>query len=583
MKCSCMIWARQLVFGAMTLATMAFTAHGYAQTVETADTADQRNRSKEEAIERERQQQAPRVELQGRAAKPAAALALPEESPCFKIDQFVLEVPSQLPATSRQLGASAVPGDRFHFAYDYLQQYRGSCVGRQGVGQLLAQVTDLILSKGYTTTRLGIPEQDLSGGTLKLTLIPGIIHQLRYADPNDRSHFNAFPSDAGELFNLRDFEQGLEQMKRVTSQDVDMQIVPAGLLGESDVVITVKRTKPWKIIASLDDSGTKGTGKLQAGLTFGMDNLFNASDMLTFGTTSDGERDGQLRGTRGYSASYSIPFGYWTAGVSANDYLYHQQIAGASQTFVSSGDSQNVDARLAYLFYRDQFQKYSVQFRTGKRWSHSYIDDTEVEVQYRNTSFAELALIHKRYLGQSQLDITAAYRWGTPWFGAQSDAANLSDTSPRLNYQLQTLDASLTTPFKLWEIPLNYNVTLRAQNTNTPLYASEWISIGSRWTVRGFDGENTLGAEKGFYLRNELGMPFREGRHSVYIGLDYGKVYGPNVANLAGDELAGAVVGLRGSPMQNMSYDIFAGVPVSKPGGFRTVEPAVGFSLNYQL
>ncbi|WP_196302056.1 POTRA domain-containing protein, partial [Ralstonia solanacearum] len=34
-----------------------------------------------------------------------------------------------------------------------------------------------------------------------------------------------------DLLNLRDLEQGLEQMKRVASQDVDMQIVPTDVPG----------------------------------------------------------------------------------------------------------------------------------------------------------------------------------------------------------------------------------------------------------------------------------------------------------------------------------------------------------------
>ncbi|WP_196304116.1 POTRA domain-containing protein, partial [Ralstonia solanacearum] len=49
--------------------------------------------------------------------------------------------------------------------------------------------------------------------------------------------------------NLRDLEQGLEQMKRVASQDVDMQIVPTDVPGVSDVVISVKRAKPWTVVA----------------------------------------------------------------------------------------------------------------------------------------------------------------------------------------------------------------------------------------------------------------------------------------------------------------------------------------------
>jgi hemolysin activation/secretion protein len=309
----------------------------------------------------------------------------------------------------------------------------------------------------------------------------------------------------------------------------------------------------------------------------------NASDIFTFGATSDAERDIATKGTQGYNTSYTIPFGYWTLTLAASDYHYHQRIVGANQTFVSSGKSQSNEGKLAYLFYRDQKQKYSVQFRTGQRWSHSYIDDTEVEVQYRNTVFAELALIHKNYIGQAQLDVSVAYRWGAPWYGAQHDAANLTADSPLLNYQLEVFDASLSTPFKILDKPFTYMGTLRAQNSHSPLYATEWFSIGNRWSVRGFDGENTLGAEKGYFLRNEIGMPLSNTQQSIYAGIDYGRVYGPNVINLSGDQLAGAVLGMRGSLVKNMAYDVFASSPLYKPVGFRTEDPALGFSLNYQF
>ncbi|WP_055333874.1 POTRA domain-containing protein, partial [Ralstonia solanacearum] len=71
----------------------------------------------------------------------------------------------------------------------------------------------------------------------------------------------------GDLLNLRDLEQGLEQMKRVASQDVDMQIVPTDVPGMSDVVISVKRAKPWTVVAAVDNSGTRSTGKLQGNLS----------------------------------------------------------------------------------------------------------------------------------------------------------------------------------------------------------------------------------------------------------------------------------------------------------------------------
>jgi hemolysin activation/secretion protein len=256
---------------------------------------------------------------------------------------------------------------------------------------------------------------------------------------------------------------------------------------------------------------------------------------------------------------------------------------GAVQSFVSSGKSQSAEAKVSYLFHRDQFSKSSLQFRTGKRWSRSYIDDTEIEVQKRNTSLAELALIHKHNIGEAQLDTTFAYRWGAPWFGAQEDSANLPGSSPRYRYKLETLDVSLSMPFKLKGKQLSYSATFRAQNANTPLYGSEWFAIGNRWTVRGFDGETSLGAEKGYFLRNEIGIPITGTAQTAYVGVDYGKVFGNNVPNLVGNKLAGIATGLRGEITHGATYEVFVSTPLYRPHYYRTDKPAAGFNLMYQL
>jgi len=318
--------------------------------VETTDSEELRSRARQEAQERERQQQLPRVDLQGELPQ-AGPLQFPgAETPCFTIRDFILEVPRQLSPAARRYGASTLPPDTFRFARDYLGQYTGRCIGREGINFIARGITAQILAHGYSTTRIGIPQQDLAGGTFKLTLIPGIIRELRFADAETSGTWrNAFPTASGKLLNLRDLEQGLEQMKRVTSQEVELQIVPAENIGESDIVISVKRGKPWRVIANLDDSGAKGTGKTQAGVQLGWDNPFGASDLFNIGINTDADRNSSLRGTQGNNLSYSIPFGYWTAFFSANESTYHQRIAGAVSSFVSSGNAQNFEAKFSYL------------------------------------------------------------------------------------------------------------------------------------------------------------------------------------------------------------------------------------------
>uniref|UniRef100_UPI002D811688 POTRA domain-containing protein n=1 Tax=Paraburkholderia kururiensis TaxID=984307 RepID=UPI002D811688 len=134
-----------------------------------------------EAQQRERTVNAPAV----RSTAPAAGAwpDLPQEQPCFRIDTFALDVPATLPDAVRAQGASALPMDRFAFAREWLEHYKGECFGKQGVELIVKGLSQLILSRGYVTTRVLVPEQDLSTGTLRLSLVPGVIRELRFADP----------------------------------------------------------------------------------------------------------------------------------------------------------------------------------------------------------------------------------------------------------------------------------------------------------------------------------------------------------------------------------------------------------------
>jgi hemolysin activation/secretion protein len=503
---------------------------------------------------------------------------------CFKIDRLLLEVPPHLPERTRATGASTLPLDKFRFAQDELETYAGQCIGRDDLNTIMKKLNARILDKGYTTTRIGIPEQNLSSGTLKITLVPGMIHAIRFEPDNTAvSWKTAFPVRPGELLNLRDLEQGLEQIKRVPSQDADMQIVPGDSPGESDVVINRKHGPSWKLTTTLDDAGTDGTGKLQGSLNLSIDNLLGINDLFNMGINNDAGNNGGSRGTQGNNAYYSMPFGNFLFTLSGSNYQYHQKIAGIYQTFVSSGESNNLELKLSYLLHRDQNSKSTIQIRTAKRWNTAFIDDTEIAVQRRHNTLGEISLTHKHNIGQSQLEITLSQRSGMHWFGAQEDMDNRQESDPTFFYELSLLDASLSIPFTIANHPYKNTITLRAQTTDSSVYASEYIAIGNRWTVRGFDGETSLAAERGWFIRNEYETPLAASKQSAYIGLDIGMVYGNNVANLVGDHLAGIALGMRGSLFQGMFYDVFAGWQIYKPENFTTSEPAAGFSMSYQI
>ena len=510
--------------------------------------------------------------------------ALPDETPCFRVDTFTLDVPATLLEAVRSQGASTLPQDRFAFAREWIGHYAGACVGKQGLDILVKGLQQTILSQGYITTRVLLPEQDLSTGTLKLALVPGVIGKVRFADPATPGTWkSAFPTRNGKVLNLRDLEQGLEQMKRVSSQDVSMQIVPTDVPGESDVVLDVKRTKPWTVVASIDNSGTRATGKLQGNLSLGIDNLIGLNDIFNIGVSQDLEFGDKRLGSHGWNGSYSIPWGYWTGTLSAYTNTYFQQIAGVNQTFVSSGNSQTVDFKLQRVLIRSQNNVLGVQFRLTKRFGESFIEDTDIPQQHRNNTFIEAGLTDRHYFGASQFDGSLAYRQGIGGLGATPD---YYPDGPTYRFHMAVLDANLSVPFQIASQPLRYVTSVHGQFTNNTLNYIDDLTIGSRYTVRGFDGETMLAAERGFFWRNELQLPIGSTGQSMYAGIDYGRVFGPNAAFLAGTQLAGAVIGVRSNASAKtgaLAYDLFAGTPIYKPSDFSTARVTLGFQLTAQF
>ncbi|OJA44731.1 hypothetical protein BGV67_25470 [Burkholderia ubonensis] len=511
---------------------------------------------------------------------------LPVETPCFRIDRFTLDVPDSLPDGVKAKGASALPMDRFAFAREWLEHYTGQCVGKQGLDVLVKALSQDILSRGYITTRVLLPEQDLSSGALKVSLIPGVIRRVHFADEKLRGTWTtAFPTRDGELLNLRDLEQGLEQMKRVTSQDVSMQIVPADVPGESDVVLDVKRGKPWTVVASIDNSGTRATGKLQGNISLGIDNPFGLNDVFNVGASQDLEFGDKRLGSHGWNAFYSIPWGYWTATLSAYTNTYYQQIAGVNQTFVASGNSKTFDFKLARVLARSQNDVFGGYVRLSRRFGQSFIEDTEIPQQRRNNTLIELGLTDRHYFGGAQFDGSLSYRQGVGGFGAQDDVL-AAGGGPTYRYKMAVVDANLSAPFAIAQQPFRYVTTFHGQYTGNSLYYIDDVTIGSRYTVRGFDGETMLAAARGFYWRNELQMPIGQTGQALYAGLDYGHVWGPQPVALVGTQLAGAVIGVKGSVATRFGgygYNLFAGTPVYKPSGFPTARVTVGFQVTAQF
>ncbi|MDG4476265.1 ShlB/FhaC/HecB family hemolysin secretion/activation protein [Desulfobacterales bacterium RS19-109] len=554
----------------------------WSQTVSPTDAANQEflRQQERERVLRQQLEQRPDVRLPIPIVPDLNRLPL-DESPCFAIQQIVLEGDASEKFQWALAAANKTEDNQDDVAF-------GRCLGTRGINLVMRRVQNALVNRGYVTARVLAEPQNLSLGTLKLTLIPGRLRSIRFAPGTSAraTQWNAVPASPGDLLNLRDIEQALENFKRVPTAEADIEITPAegpdAQPGESDLVIQWKQGVPLRLSVFADDSGAKATGKYQGGTTLSFDHLLTLNDQAYLSFNHDLEGDGSdPQGTHGFTAYYSLPFGYWLLGFTTSSNRYYQTVVGVNQDYVYSGESRNSDIKLSRLVYRDAVRKTTLSLSGWKRSSQNYIDDTEVEVQRRRMAGWEAGIAHREFIGAATLDLNAKYRRGTGALNALPAPEEPFDEGTS-RPKIVMADAQLNVPFVVGAQHLRYTGTWRAQWNHTPLVPQDRFAIGGRYTVRGFDGENLLSADRGWLIRNDLGLALWETGQDLYLGIDYGEVAGPSSEYLIGTRLTGGILGLRGG-YKGLAYDMFIGQPLNKPDGFSSVAGVVGFNVNWSF
>lgn len=457
------------------------------------------------------------------------------------------------------------------------------CLGARGINRVMQQLQNQLVAHGYVTTRVLAEPQDLKTGTLTLTVLAGRVRAVkREGQGSERATlWNALPTGPGRILDLRDIEQGIENLKRVPTAEADIQIAPADLPGESDLLVRWQQGSPFRASLSVDDSGSDATGKLQGNVSLSLDHWWTLNDLAYVSFNHDLSQPGYTgQGTRGRSAGYSVPWGYALLAVSIGRSSYQQTVPSVADQAPNlySGSSRHGEAKLSWLLARGARSKTTVSLTGWARSSRNVVNDVEVEVQRRRTGGWELGLEQRLHLGAATLDLDLAGRHGTGLRQALPAPEEARGTGTSRMW-LGTANAQLTWPFSVDGQNLRWSTSWRAQWNHSPLVAQDHFVIGSRYSVRGFTGASSLAGEHGWLLRNDLAFALGDSGAELYFGGDYGQVGGPAVDTQPGYRLAGAVIGLRGS-FKRLSAEVFTGIPVVMPLDFNTPGHAGGFSLS---
>lgn len=509
------------------------------------------------------------------------------EKPCFKIKQLHFIINDPIQSKNQNI---------FNGLFYDLNQPNfviGQCIGTQSLQNLVKYAQNELIKKGLITTQIVVNPQDLTQSNLVLNIHVGRIHQIISKDKSVSKIeiFNAVPLKNNEILNLKKIDQGLENLKRVSNRDVDIQIQPAvaqdatELVGYSDLIVTSRPYKKLGFSLGVDNSGSKNTGEYIGSLGISLNNPLNLNDSLNI-NLSHSLDDWKKDFNQSFYIHYSIPFRNYELSATHNESKYEQKIAGFNAPILYSGKTKQSHLTLSRMIGRGTDYKTSIYTKGYHKENQNFIENIEVGVQRRKTTGWNAGIQHRQYLGSALLDLNIDYRRGTGALNAQSAPEErivdiLGRPLPVEGYArapLWSADFRYSQPFNILNHPVQYRLNWRGQFAPKILVPQDRFYIGGRYSVRGFDGDVMLSGDNGHYLQQEFSWNSPIPATQFYAGIDQGWVNGRN--SYSGQRhLIGSVFGTR-SYFKGTYLDTFVGRGIEAPNRI-SEEWVMGFNLNF--
>lgn len=481
----------------------------------------------ERAIELERQRQEQllkerELEQQTHTTLPApelpSAKLVPDSSTCFDINSIEID------------GVQQFSAKRLQTLY---QSYLNTCMNIGHVNTLVGEITRLYLDAGFITSRAYLPQQNLSSGMLKITVVEGIVEAIEMSGGKQSLADTAFPGLIGKILNLREIEQGLDILNQASAQ-ATVEFLPGEHIGGTKVLI--KYTPLEKVSASvgIDNSGQQSTGTKKANFALNWNNPFKVNDSVYLNFQPASLLSNNENTSESFAFGYSLPYGKWKISGNYSKFDYLSVVYGSATTFESKGGSENIGLVVRRLLLRNQRSKYFVDMQLKQQDSENYIDDVLLQTSSRTYQSLVLALSQEKYFGTGSLIINnLSYTRGLGVsYSFEDDPQGLPDEK----FNKINVDVDIYSSLDIAGKKISLQSGLHGQYSEGDLYSSENISIGSRYTVRGFN-DTGLSDASGVYWRNDISHSISFGASGQYwqpyLGLDYGWVHDESLSGAA--------------------------------------------------
>lgn len=452
----------------------------------------------------------------------------------------------------------------------------GPCISTTSVMKLRRKITNTYVRDGYITSQAFVSPIPAAPGILKVQVVEGRIDTITGVAQTGRSYTAgelnfAFPVLTGKPLNLRNLEQGVDQLARMASADPTIDIVPSETPEASHIRVRRTRVASWvRPAVSINNDGTALTGRRLATASLDIDSPLGIADVwsLYYLTDIEGTR---FRGVEAFGGFVSLPYGATTLIVSANRYRSRGVLRTADLAFQNDNASLSGSAGLTHLFYRDRNTKIFVTGTLSIYDTTSRIQSIRLSTNSYRVVSAELGLRMQRRIGDDLLFGEIAVSQGLDILGAE--AADTGPGSDGVRASRVTANMSYQAGFDFFGARARYLASLRGQLGLNSVLPVDRLSIGSSSTVRGFRDDGISG-RTGYVLRQQVSIDLlrtfteratgQASQLSMFAAHDQGGIARRRIDPFERGFLQSATTGLR---LQNrrLITEISVAAPLSAP------------------
>ena len=448
------------------------------------------------------------------------------------------------------------------------------------IQEIRQKLTLYYINKGYINSGAILPDQKVSDGIVKMTIIEG---ELTRIDVSGNTGVNAdYISKRLALggvtpLNLKSLQQHLRFMQQnPLIKQVNAKLNPGSKPGESILNVLVEENSPYSFAAYVNNYRSPSIGAIGLGIEATDRNLTGRGDTIALTLTkSEGLESGavsyslplnaqdttfKIRYNTSQSEVIEVPFkviGIESEADTIGVELTHPVVKNADTTVVLG---IGFDKRKSQSFLLKQ----PFSFSQGTDDGESRVTVMRLSQQYNKRSQNEAISLRSTFsFGLDALDAT---------IHSEADVTRVCgatatrDTCPDGDFSAWLGQASYVRRFNALERSMNIILRANAQIASESLLPVEQFSIGGARTVRGYR-ENQLVRDNGVVASAELRIPVIIGGDDAGKGgfpiqlvpfIDYGRSWNDGRTTPEPSTLSSVGLGLLWNPDRHWSLEAYA-------------------------